>query len=200
MASTWRMRSRVQVWDFGDRCDSYHGGPCSHAKELVFFHRGHDKNFFFFLRREWRKGALIWEFYLLGLHLTQIWGSCLYYYLGPRTPRKLNTKCFWEISPYHSGKESACNAGDTRDAGLIPGSGRSPEGGHGNPLQYSCLENSTGGGAWKYSPWGRKSQTQLSDWAHTHTVYYGWESLVITVHVFKLERTQKKEYEISTYK
>ena len=35
------------------------------------------------------------------------------------------------------GKESACNAGDV---GLIPGLGRSPVGGHGNPLQYSCLE------------------------------------------------------------
>ena len=40
-----------------------------------------------------------------------------------------------------SGKESACNAGDIRDMDLIPGSGRSPGGGHGNPLQYSCLEN-----------------------------------------------------------
>ena len=33
------------------------------------------------------------------------------------------------------------NAGDIRDSGLIPGFGRSPAGGHGNPLQYSCLEN-----------------------------------------------------------
>ena len=37
-----------------------------------------------------------------------------------------------------AGKESACNAGDL---GSIPGSGRSPGEGHGNPLQYSCLEN-----------------------------------------------------------
>ena len=44
-----------------------------------------------------------------------------------------------------SGKEYACNAGD---AGLIPGSGRSPGGGHGNPLQYSCLENPMDRGAW----------------------------------------------------
>ena len=36
------------------------------------------------------------------------------------------------------------NAGDRRDTGLIPGSGRSPGGGHGNPLQYSCLENLQG--------------------------------------------------------
>ena len=42
------------------------------------------------------------------------------------------------------GKESACNAGDT---GSIPGSGRSPGGGHGNPLQYSCLKSPTDRGA-----------------------------------------------------
>ena len=40
--------------------------------------------------------------------------------------------------PSSVGKESACNA---EDMGLIPGSGRSPGGGNGNPLQYSCLEN-----------------------------------------------------------
>ena len=40
------------------------------------------------------------------------------------------------------GKEPTCNAGDIRDMGSMPGSGRSPGGGHGNPLQYSCLENS----------------------------------------------------------
>ena len=43
------------------------------------------------------------------------------------------------------GKASAYNAGDS---GLIPGSGRSPGEGNGNPLQYSCLENSMDGGAW----------------------------------------------------
>ena len=39
------------------------------------------------------------------------------------------------------GKESACNAGDTGDASSIPGSGTSPGGGNGNPLQYSYLKN-----------------------------------------------------------
>ena len=38
-------------------------------------------------------------------------------------------------------KNPLANSGDVRDAGLISGSGRSPGGGHGNPLQYSCLEN-----------------------------------------------------------
>ena len=52
------------------------------------------------------------------------------------------------------GKESACNAGDS---GLIPGSGRPPGGKHGNPLQYSCLENPHGQrNLAGYSPWGRK--------------------------------------------
>ena len=46
-----------------------------------------------------------------------------------------------------SGKESACNAGSARDARSVPGSGRSPKGGSGNPLQYSCLENSMDRGA-----------------------------------------------------
>ena len=47
------------------------------------------------------------------------------------------------------GKESACNAGDARDTGSTPGSGRSPGGGHGNPLQYSCLENPMDRGVWR---------------------------------------------------
>ena len=45
-------------------------------------------------------------------------------------------KAFWS-----AGKESACNAGHTGDTASIPGSGRSPGGGNGNPPQYSCLEN-----------------------------------------------------------
>ena len=45
-------------------------------------------------------------------------------------------------------KNLLANAGDIRDVGSIPGSGRSPGEGNGNPLQYSCLENSTDRGAW----------------------------------------------------
>ena len=51
-------------------------------------------------------------------------------------------------------KESTCNVGDL---GLIPGLGRSPEEGNGNPLQYSCLENPHGQrNLADYSPWGCK--------------------------------------------
>ena len=45
-------------------------------------------------------------------------------------------------------KNPPANAGDLRDTGSIPGLGRSRGGGHGNPLQYSCLENPMDGGAW----------------------------------------------------
>ena len=45
-------------------------------------------------------------------------------------------------------KNMPANTGDIRDVGLIPGSGRVPEGGHGNPLQYSCLENPKDRRAW----------------------------------------------------
>ena len=59
-------------------------------------------------------------------------------------------------------KSLPANTGDLRDAGSIPGLGRSPGGGHSNPLQYSCLENPMGRGAW----WATvhrvsKSQTRL---------------------------------------
>ena len=58
-----------------------------------------------------------------------------------------------------AGKEFTCNAGDL---GLIPGSGRSPVGGHGNPFQYSCLENPTDRGDWQALVHGvAKSWTQL---------------------------------------
>ena len=46
-------------------------------------------------------------------------------------------------------KESAYSEGDAGDVGSIPGSGRSPGGGHGNPLQYSCLENLMDRGGWQ---------------------------------------------------
>ena len=62
---------------------------------------------------------------------------------------------------WSEGKASAFNAGDP---GLIPGWGRSPGEGNGNPLQYSCLENPRDGEAWWATVHGvTKSQTRLSD-------------------------------------
>ena len=59
-------------------------------------------------------------------------------------------------------KNSPANAGDVGDMGLIPGLGRSPGGGHGNPLQCSCLESSMDRGAW---------------WAAVHGVERSWTQL-----------------------
>ena len=57
-------------------------------------------------------------------------------------------------------KNPPANLGDSRDAGSIPGLGRSPGGGHGNPPQYSCLENPMDRGAWQAKVHGvTKSQT-----------------------------------------
>ena len=59
-------------------------------------------------------------------------------------------------------KNLPASAGDIRDAGSIPGSGRSPRGGHGNPLQYSCLQNPMDRGAWWDAVQGvAKSWTRL---------------------------------------
>ena len=58
-------------------------------------------------------------------------------------------------------KNSPVDAGDTRDVGLIPGSGRSPGEGHSNPLQYSFLENPMDRGAWWATVHVVKSRTWL---------------------------------------
>ena len=67
-------------------------------------------------------------------------------------------------------KNPFANAGDLRDAGSIPELGRSPGGGYGNPIQYSCLENPIDRGAW----WATvhrvtQSQTQIKQ-LNTHTL------------------------------
>ena len=59
-------------------------------------------------------------------------------------------------------KKPPANAGDIRDTGSIPGSGRSPEEGHSNLLQYSCQENPMDRGAWQAAVhWVTQSWTQL---------------------------------------
>ena len=68
-------------------------------------------------------------------------------------------------------KASAWNAGDLSS---IPGSGRSPGEGNGNPLQYSCLENPVEGRSLVgYSPWGRK-ESDTTEWLHIHVQKMWW--------------------------
>ena len=66
------------------------------------------------------------------------------------------------LSPWLSGKESACSAGDIGGLGSIPGLGRCPGDGCGNPLQYSCLENAMDRGAWRATVHG-VTQTEMTE-------------------------------------
>ena len=88
----------------------------------------------------------------------------------------LNYKAFYAylgLPRWLGGKKNpSANAGDTR---WIPGWGRSPGGGNGNPLQYSCLGNPMDRGAWRGTVHAViKSQIWLSDWACTHACLFYW--------------------------
>ena len=82
-------------------------------------------------------------------------------------------------------KNLLANSGDKKEMGSIPGSGRSSGGGHGNPLQYSCLENPVDRGAWCTTVHGiSKSQTRLKQlnihaWLYfalkMHNIYNMWD-------------------------
>ena len=86
-------------------------------------------------------------------------------------------------------KNPPANAGDIRNLGSIPGTGRSPGGGHGNPLRYSCLEDPMGRGVW----WATahrvaKSQTQLKRLnTHTHIHPPPHKSRVTNLMIFPLQ-------------
>ena len=71
-----------------------------------------------------------------------------------------------------SSKESSCSAEDTGNVSLIPGLERSPGGGYGNPLQYSCLENPIDRGAWRVTV--TRSWTRLKCLS-THTQEYEYK-------------------------
>ena len=98
-------------------------------------------------------------------------------------PAVQKTQELWVLSPTRDflggsdGDESACNVGDLS---LIPGSGWSPGGGHGNLLQYSCLENPMNRGAWWATVHGAaKSWTWLSDLAKRPLHYMQPEYFVL---------------------
>ena len=91
-----------------------------------------------------------------------------------------------------SSKETTCNAGDTGDVGSIPGSGRSPGEGNGNPLQYSCLENSMDREAWwGYSRWGstESDMTEATEHEHIHLFRLQFENIDLTA-VWKMDSVQ----------
>ena len=67
---------------------------------------------------------------------------------------------------FSGGSEGQESAGNVGDLGSISGLGRSPGGGHGNPFQYSCLENTHGQSLVGYSPWGHK-ESDTTEWLST---------------------------------
>ena len=83
------------------------------------------------------------------LALQQNRGDHLYISECPVLPSALNTMIHRGFPSGANSKEPSANAGDIRDLSLIPGSGRSPGGGHDNPFQYFCLENPRDRGAWQ---------------------------------------------------
>ena len=100
----------------------------------------------------------------------------------------------WENAGSSVGKEPACNAGDAGDEYSITGSGRSPGGEHGNPLQYSCLENPMDRGAWWATVQGvTKSQTGLK-WSSTRAwkMSKAWEWVLASC-----EMVLKDEWDLS---
>ena len=70
-------------------------------------------------------------------------------------------------------KNLPANVGDVRDIDSIPGLGRSPGGGHGNPLQYSCLENPMDRGAWRATVHGVAKESDMTEQLN-NTPKYGF--------------------------
>ena len=114
------------------------------------------------------RGACVFTHVHVGLRLKELCSGVVVWVVGSLCSSAQDAQCGL-VSPFpplgfpggSDGKASAWNAGDP---GSIPGSGRSPGEGNGNPLQYSCLENPTDRGAWWATIHGvAKSQTRLSD-------------------------------------
>ena len=83
---------------------------------------------------------------------------------------------YWSVRlpKWHSGKNSPANVGDTRDAVSIPGSGRYPGEGNGNPLRYSCLENPIDRGGWWATVHGGQRELDKTEWLkYTHSKLLG---------------------------
>ena len=112
-----------------------------------------------------------WHF----LHIT-LRGTVGFYEYTEHTQNSCHA---WLVPSDSVGTESTCKAAD---AGLMPGSGRSPGKGNGNPLQYSCLRNPMDRGAWQATVRGvAKSQTRLEQLStHTHMTFKPWSKLEIT--------------------
>ena len=127
------------------------------TKRSIYFGKSSEsRSFETFLEGLWSR----FSFHPVGCHLTL--------HLGPTLPLFLFTLSSQPITGFPGGsvvKNPPVSAGK---AGSIPGLGRSPGEGNGNPLQYSCLRNPMDKGAWWVTVYGvAKSQTQLNEWTMT---------------------------------
>ena len=120
----------------------------------------------------------------MAFFLVCIYASSL---LGIRTPvigLRAHPNPVWASQVVLVVKNPPANPGDIKDTGLIPGSGRSSGGGHGNPLHYSCLENPMDRGAWRATVHGvTKSRTWLK-WLRTHALIQYEFILIISAETF----------------
>ena len=108
---------------------------------------------------------------------TSTFKKCLTYFV-------LTSPCVFTGFP--GGSEVKASASNAGDPGSIPGSGRSPGEGNGNPLQYSCLENPMDRAAWQATVHGvAKSRTRLSDFTPLHLCVYRLQQAISDMSVSK---------------
>ena len=99
-----------------------------------------------------------------------------HFFFGRYRAELQQTVTVHEASYVFGGSDSKESSGNVGDPGSIPGSGRSPGERNGNPLQYSCLENSMDRGAWRaYSPWGLRELDMTEQLTHTDV---GWRVVI----------------------
>ena len=82
-------------------------------------------------------------------------------------------------------KKLPANAGDARDSDLIPGSGRSPGGGNGSPLQYSCLRNPMDRGAWQAIVLGIPRVGHDLATEHSSTIPHGYHNFISLIYLIQ---------------
>ena len=131
----------------------------------ILHHQPPSLSIFFFFSYICRLAAVIFYWLVITLMTHSLWG-----FKGKRTKIRATNEGWQGVLGFPGGSEVKASASNVGDLGSIPGSGRSPGEGNGNPLQYSCLENPKDGGAWWATVHGvAKSRTPLSNLTFTFT-------------------------------
>ena len=122
--------------------------PCSFKLQVVW---SLAPQLFLFLWCSWKGYKMAVKYYMGYLYILSLWkkGFLTFHQMGSTSSLLISDGHLWGFLGGSDSKESACNSGVAGYMGLTPRLGRSPGGGHGNPLQYSCLENPMNRGAWQ---------------------------------------------------